>query len=181
MPMAQALAAAPPDVETPLRRLVRAYLSSKLAVFGLVLLAIVLCVAIAGPFLAPQNPYDLKVLDVMDSRLPPGEKSGDGKLTFLLGSDEQGRDMVSAIIYGIRTSVFTDVGTLGVLDDRYTTNTSGLPNANIVDELALRASAGVSIHWRSPMGPIRFDLSQIIGQEEYDKTETFRFSTSTQF
>jgi len=83
--------------------------------------------------------------------------------------------------YGIRTSVFTDVGTLGVLDDRYTTNTSGLPNANIVDELALRASAGVSIHWRSPMGPIRFDLSQIIGQEEYDKTETFRFSTSTQF
>jgi peptide/nickel transport system permease protein len=45
------------------------------------------------------------VLDVMDSRLPPGEKSGDGKLTFLLGSDEQGRDMVSAIVYGIRTSV----------------------------------------------------------------------------
>ena len=83
--------------------------------------------------------------------------------------------------YGIRTSVFTDVGTLGVLDDRYTTNSSGLPNANIVDELALRASAGVSIHWRSPMGPIRFDLSRIIGQEEYDKTETFRFSTSTQF
>lgn len=31
------------------------------------------------------------------------------------------------------------------------------------------------------MGPIRFDLSQIIGQEDYDKTETFRFSTSTQF
>jgi outer membrane protein insertion porin family len=39
----------------------------------------------------------------------------------------------------------------------------------------------VSIHWRSPMGPIRFDLSKILGSEDYDKTETFRFSTSTQF
>lgn len=97
------------DNETPLQRFLRAYLASKLAVFGLALLAIVLFAAIAGPFLAPQNPYDLKVLDVMDSRLPPGEKSGDGKLTFLLGSDEQGRDMLSAILYGLRTSVLVGV------------------------------------------------------------------------
>jgi outer membrane protein insertion porin family len=83
--------------------------------------------------------------------------------------------------YGIRTSLFADVGTLGVLDDRYTITSAGTPNPNIVDELALRATAGLSIHWRSPMGPIRFDLSQILKQEEYDKTETFRFSTSTQF
>ena len=83
--------------------------------------------------------------------------------------------------YGIRTSLFAAVGTLGVLDDRYTVNNLGLPDANIVDELALRASAGVSIHWRSPMGPIRFDLSHVLGKEDYDKTETFRFSTSTQF
>lgn len=83
--------------------------------------------------------------------------------------------------YGIRTELFTDVGTLGVLDERYTVNNLGLPDSNIVDDLELRASAGVSIHWRSPMGPIRFDLSHIIGAEEYDKTETFRFSTSTQF
>jgi outer membrane protein insertion porin family len=87
--------------------------------------------------------------------------------------------------YGIRTSLFTDVGTLGVLDDRYTVirsgQNAGQTDPNIVDELKLRASAGVSIHWRSPMGPIRFDLSHILGKEEYDKTETFRFSTSTQF
>jgi len=83
--------------------------------------------------------------------------------------------------YGIKTSLFTDVGTLGLLDTRYTVTSLGNPDPNIVDELQLRASAGVSIHWRSPMGPIRFDLSQILGQEVYDKTETFRFSTSTQF
>ena len=100
---AQALAEAP--IDTPFQRFARAYLASKLAVFGLVLLSLVLLAATVGPFLAPQNPYDLMVLDVMDSRLAPGEKSGDGKMTFLLGSDEQGRDMVSAILYGVRTSV----------------------------------------------------------------------------
>ena len=83
--------------------------------------------------------------------------------------------------YGIRTSLFTDVGTLGVLDNRYTVTSTGTPDSNIVDDLELRASAGVSIHWRSPMGPIRFDISKILGKEDYDKTESFRFSTSTQF
>jgi outer membrane protein insertion porin family len=84
--------------------------------------------------------------------------------------------------YGIKTSLFADVGTLGMLDDRYLVNSAtGVPNPNIVDNLALRAAAGVSIHWRSPMGPIRFDLSKVLSQEDYDKTETFRFSTSTQF
>ncbi len=84
--------------------------------------------------------------------------------------------------YGIKTSLFADVGTLGLLDDRYTVNSvTGLPNPNIVDNLALRAAAGLSIHWRSPMGPIRFDLSKVLSKEDYDKTETFRFSTSTQF
>lgn len=97
-----------PD-DTPFRRFARAYMASRVAVFGLVLLVLVLLAALFGPWLAPQNPYDLKVLDVMDSRLPPGELSGDGKLTFLLGSDEQGRDMVSAILYGVRTSILVGV------------------------------------------------------------------------
>ncbi|HEX8472091.1 MAG TPA: outer membrane protein assembly factor BamA [Brevundimonas sp.] len=83
--------------------------------------------------------------------------------------------------YGIKTSLFTDIGTLGVLDDRYTLTSAGLQDANIVDDLSLRAASGVSIHWKSPMGPIRFDLSKVWSQEEYDRTESFRFSTSTQF
>jgi len=83
--------------------------------------------------------------------------------------------------YGIKTSLFADVGTLGVLDNRYTLGTNGLPDTSIADDLSLRASAGLSVHWKSPMGPIRFDFSQILSNEEYDRTETFRFSTSTQF
>ena len=97
------------DVETPFQRFVRGYCASRVAVFGLVLLLLVLFAAIAGPFLAPQDPYDLGVLDVLDSRLAPGSVSGDGKLTFLLGSDQQGRDMVSAILYGMRTSIMVGV------------------------------------------------------------------------
>jgi len=76
--------------------------------------------------------------------------------------------------YGINAALFADVGTLGILDDRFVTST-------VRDDLSLRAAAGLSIKWRSPMGPIRFDFSQILAKEDYDKTETFRFSTSTQF
>jgi outer membrane protein insertion porin family len=83
--------------------------------------------------------------------------------------------------YGIRTSLFVDVGTLGILDDRYKLLANGTIDTQIVDELALRASAGISVHWRSPMGPIRLDFSQVLKEEDYDVTETFRFSTSTQF
>ena len=83
--------------------------------------------------------------------------------------------------YGIRTSLFMDVGTLGVLDDRYQLQDNGTLDPNIVDELSLRASAGLSVHWRSPMGPIRLDFSKVLAKEDYDVTETFRFSTSTQF
>nr|WP_282008067.1 outer membrane protein assembly factor BamA [Brevundimonas aveniformis] len=83
--------------------------------------------------------------------------------------------------YGIRTSLFMDYGTVGMLDDRYRIDATGFPDPNIVADIRPRASAGLSVHWRSPMGPIRFDFSQILQSEDYDRTETFRFSTSTQF
>jgi len=70
-----------------------------LALLGLLVLA-----AALAPWIAPQNPYDLVQLDLANSRLPPGARSASG-LTFWLGSDDQGRDMLSAILYGLRTSV----------------------------------------------------------------------------
>ncbi|MBI1683144.1 outer membrane protein assembly factor BamA [Caulobacter hibisci] len=83
--------------------------------------------------------------------------------------------------YGIKAALFSDFGTAGQLDDVDRQNTKGVFNTNIRDNLGLRASAGVSIDWKSPMGPIRFDISQILKKEDYDRTETFRFSTSTRF
>ncbi|MGB7191973.1 ABC transporter permease subunit [Collimonas pratensis] len=96
-------------VETPWRRFVRNYFSSKIATAGFVLLVLILLAAIFAPVLSPQNPYDLAKLDVMDSRLEPGKASVDGSMTYLLGTDDQGRDMLSAILYGIRISVMVGV------------------------------------------------------------------------
>jgi len=78
--------------------------------------------------------------------------------------------------YGIRTALFMDVGTLGVLDKSVLRQST-----YIRDDLALRASAGLSVFWTSPLGPIRLDFAQVIKKESYDRTEAFRFSTQTQF
>lgn len=90
--------------QTPFRRFVRQFFESKLAVLGLVTLLVIILIAIFAPWLAPQNPYDLATLDVLDARLAPGEQAGSG-MTFLLGSDEQGRDILSAVMYGLRISI----------------------------------------------------------------------------
>ena len=90
--------------ETPFRRFVVDFADSKLALLGLALFTFILIAAILAPFVSPQNPYDLNQLDIMDGRLPPGEKSGAG-FTFWLGSDDQGRDMLSGILYGLRISL----------------------------------------------------------------------------
>ncbi|MCZ8150570.1 MAG: ABC transporter permease, partial [Roseomonas sp.] len=62
------------------------------------------------PWIAPQNPYDLAVLDIMDGRIEPGGVSGDGAMTFWLGTDDQGRDMLSGIMYGLRISLTVGAG-----------------------------------------------------------------------
>jgi peptide/nickel transport system permease protein len=90
--------------ETPLRRFWKEFAESKLALIGLALLIIVMLIAILAPVIAPQNPYDLGQLDILDGKLAPGKKSMAGKV-FLLGTDDQGRDMLSGIFYGLRTSL----------------------------------------------------------------------------
>jgi peptide/nickel transport system permease protein len=64
----------------------------------------ILLLAVFAPWISPQNPYDLAQLDVMDSRLEPGSQAPSGG-TFWLGTDDQGRDMLSAIFYGLRISL----------------------------------------------------------------------------
>ena len=94
--------------ETPWRQFVRDFMQSRLALFGLVLLVLVLFLALFAPWIAPQNPYDLAKLDLMDSKLAPGSESMTGSI-FLLGTDGMGRDMLSAILYGLRVSLLVGV------------------------------------------------------------------------
>tara|TARA_B100001059_G_scaffold132556_1_gene132647 strand:- start:712 stop:1620 length:909 start_codon:yes stop_codon:yes gene_type:complete len=72
-------------------------------VSGILLLLIAFC-AIFAPLIAPTNPYDLAVVSIMDGRLAPGETMFDGTVAWL-GTDGAGRDVLSAIIYGLRTSL----------------------------------------------------------------------------
>ncbi|HEY7945511.1 MAG TPA: ABC transporter permease, partial [Casimicrobiaceae bacterium] len=90
--------------QTPLRRIASDFAANPVAVFGLILLGLILLIAIFAPLISPQNPYDLAQLDIMDGRLPPGSVSANGT-AFWLGTDDQGRDMLSAIFYGLRISL----------------------------------------------------------------------------
>lgn len=74
---------------------------------------------------------------------------------------------------GVKGHAFTDVGSLWGLDEN--------PDPAIVDDNSLRASAGVGVSWRSPMGPIRFDYALPYASESYDVEENFRFSFGTRF
>ena len=91
---------------TALRRFLRA----PTAVIGLALMALLILGAVFAREIAPQNPFDLAAIDVLDARLPPGSASMSGDITYRLGTDGQGRDLFSAILYGLRTSLTVGVG-----------------------------------------------------------------------
>ena len=88
-----------------LKAVLAALLEDRLAVVGCALVILTAFAALAAPWIAPQNPYDLATLDILDGGLAPGSQSLAGK-TFWLGTDEQGRDMLSAILYGLRVSLY---------------------------------------------------------------------------
>ncbi len=90
---------------------------------------------------------------------------GTAEVSFPLGLPEE---------YGILGSVFTEFGTVGRLDPAD-------KQANVRDDLSLRASVGFSVFWDSPFGPVRFDFSKVLKKEKYDETESFRFGARTRF
>jgi peptide/nickel transport system permease protein len=90
--------------ETPFQRLTREFFASPVATGSLAVLLIIIVLALFAPLLAPQNPYDLSKVTVLDARLAPGER-GSGDFVMWLGADGAGRDMWSAILYGLRISL----------------------------------------------------------------------------
>ena len=140
-----------------------------------------------------------------------------GAKAYAVGSAELSLPLPLPEEYGIRASLFSDFGTVGLLDN----DTKGLndlfenqfnsdfdPGFNtniepcgvnpnqafcvdfdgdlifdkpIQDDMSLRVSAGVSINWKSPFGPVQIDISEALIREEYDEVEAFRFSAGGQF
>jgi peptide/nickel transport system permease protein len=83
----------------------REFRASPIAVIALALIVLLVALAFLAPWIAPQNPYDLSQISILDNKLPPGSHGLAGEL-YVLGTDDQGRDMLSAIIYGLRLSLF---------------------------------------------------------------------------
>ncbi|SDX44200.1 Beta-barrel assembly machine subunit BamA [Roseicitreum antarcticum] len=74
--------------------------------------------------------------------------------------------------YGIKGGVFMDVGSLWNIDN---------PGAGTVDGFGLRAAAGVSLYWETPIGPLRFDFSQPVRKQAFDQTQNFDLNIVTRF
>jgi peptide/nickel transport system permease protein len=156
-----AMPALPPKIETPFRRFVADFCESRIAVVGLVAFAVIFVAALLCGWISPQNPYDLRQLDIMDGKMKPGSVSSDG-LKFWLGSDSQGRDMASAILYGLRTSFLVAV-TSGFIAAAVGT-TVGLVAAYYggrVDTILMRA---VDIKLSFPAILIALILLAVLGQ-----------------
>lgn len=83
-----------------------AFFESKTAAVSAVLLFLMVVAALLSPWLAPQNPYDLATLNISDSKLEPWTRSETDQRLYVLGTDDQGRDMFSAILYGLRISLY---------------------------------------------------------------------------
>ena len=103
-------------------------------------------------------------------------QSAIGGDAYIIGSTELRLPDFLPADYGISLSLFSDFGTLGHID-------SGVPPCTVTscikDNMAFRASAGVSIGWKSPFGPVQIDLGLPIVKESYDKSQIIRFSTMT--
>lgn len=106
--MSDATVSTTPKVETPLRRFLSEFFESRIATGALIALGVIIMLALLAPWITPQNPYDLGQVDVLDGRLPPGSEAFTG-YTMWLGSDGSGRDLYSAILYGLRISLSVGV------------------------------------------------------------------------
>ncbi|HEX9569803.1 MAG TPA: ABC transporter permease [Rhodospirillales bacterium] len=89
---------------TPWQRFRADFFASQVATAALYVLVAIILIAVLAPVISPTDPYNLAIVTVLDARLPPGAKGSDG-ITFWLGSDGAGRDLLSAIFYGLRISL----------------------------------------------------------------------------
>ena len=131
--------AGPVKADTPLREKVLRHLRNRPTTRGAaILLGIMVALALLAPFITPQNPHDLASLSVMDNRLAPGQQGMSG-FTFWLGSDAQGRDMLSAILYGLRTSLLVGLAsTIGALSIGILAGLAAAQFGGVVDAIIMR-------------------------------------------
>ncbi len=95
-------------IETPLQMFWADFCANRIALIALAVVSVLALISVLSPWIAPQNPYDLTQISIFDNMLKPLQRSQEGTL-FVLGSDEQGRDMLSAMMYGLKMSLFVAI------------------------------------------------------------------------
>mgnify|MGYP001060201008 len=95
---------------SPLKATLQSLVASPPAIIGLAIFSTIVLIAVFAPLISPQNPYDLMSLDIGSSLMPPGTPTWDGTGVYLLGTDGQGRDILSGIFYGLRISLMVGIG-----------------------------------------------------------------------
>ena len=89
--------------------LLHSFRRDKVAMISFAVLLLFLFAALFAPLLSPYNPYDVANIDIMDAELPPSWMEG-GESRYFLGTDTQGRDLLSTMLYGLRISVVIGIG-----------------------------------------------------------------------
>lgn len=89
--------------------MLHSFLRDPVALGSFIILVTLVFSAFAAPVIAPHNPYDSRTINVMDAQTPPSWTEG-GSAKFLMGTDAQGRDILSTMLYGMRVSLLIGVG-----------------------------------------------------------------------
>jgi len=147
--------------EAPFARIAADFVANPVAVFGLALLGCIVLLALFAPLVSPQDPYDLAQLDITDARLPPGSATAAGG-TYWLGTDDQGRDMLSAIFHGLRISL--SVGAISTLLALVIGLTLGLVAAYLGGRVETVIMRVVDIQLSFPAILIALILIAVLGQ-----------------
>ena len=112
----------------------------------------------------------------------PKDQGAVGGNVFSIGTLAARLPTILPESYGVNLSLFTDFGTLGRIDNAIracTPNTATTQGTCVKDNLAFRATAGISLQWRSPFGPIQIDLALPYVKAPYDRPQIIHFSTAT--
>lgn len=146
------------------------FLRDPVAVGSFTLLFILAVSAVLAPFIAPHSPYDGATLDIMNAELPPAWKP-EGTAEFLLGTDNQGRDILSAMLYGMRVSLVIGLGAVALQSviGIFVGLVSGYGSKRI-DSILMRV-ADVQLSFSSYMVAIFFGaiLQMVVGVGRYEE------------
>ncbi len=147
-----------------LRRFWRDFSGSRVSVIAAILVLLIVLLAVFAPLITPQNPYDLSHLVLRDARRPPGYV-GTGGYSHWLGTDAQGRDLFSAIAYGLRISL--EMGVIATGTALVIGAIAGCGAAYIGGRLESVVMRIVDLQLSFPAMLLAFVIAAVLGQGKY--------------